>query len=105
TLPGVGAFAQAMENLERLGLVGVLREQVFERRTPFLGICLGMQLLAESSTEMGLHRGLGWLRARTEELRPSGRLPVPHVGWNDVRALGPSTLFANLPAETHFYFD
>jgi glutamine amidotransferase len=104
-LPGVGAFALAMENLERLGLPGVLREQVLERRKPFLGICLGMQLLAESSTEMGLHRGLGFLRGRVEELRPAGRLPVPHVGWNDVRPVAPSALLDNLPQPTNFYFD
>jgi len=104
-LPGVGAFAQAMENLERRGLVPALSEQVRERGRPFLGICLGMQLLAESSTEMGPHRGLGWIRAHAVELQRDERLPVPHVGWNDVRAVASTPLFTHLPAATNFYFD
>jgi glutamine amidotransferase len=54
---------------------------------------------------MGPHRGLGWIRGRAVELRRDQRLPVPHVGWNDVRAVGPTPLFSNLPTATNFYFD
>lgn len=104
-LPGVGAFAPAMENLERLGLISVLSEQVLEKGIPFLGICLGMQLIAASSTEMGVHKGLGWIKARVEELRPANKLAVPHVGWNNIRVISSAPLFTNLPPETHYYFD
>lgn len=104
-LPGVGAFAPAMDNLDRLGLTSVLTEQVLQKSMPFLGICLGMQLIAESSTEMGLHKGLGWIRARVEEISPAGNLTVPHVGWNNIRVVSSTPLFCNLPPETHYYFD
>lgn len=104
-LPGVGAFAQAMENLNRLKLIPILNKLVKEQETPFLGICLGMQLIAESSTEMGFHEGLGWIRARVEEISTMENLPVPHVGWNNVHVSNYSPLFDNLPTESHYYFD
>lgn len=106
-LPGVGAFAVAMENLKKLGLVDVLNEQVMKRKKPMLGICLGMQLLADSSTEGGEHRGLGWVPGRVEEL--DGKrisLPVPHVGWNNCVGLAATPeLFQRIPEGSHFYFD
>ncbi len=104
-LPGVGAFAQAMENLNRLNLIPILNKRVKEQGVPFLGICLGMQLIAESSTEMGLHEGLGWIRARVEEISTMENLPVPHVGWNNVHVSNSSPLFVNIPNESHYYFD
>lgn len=104
-LPGVGAFAQAMENLSRLNLIPILNKRVKEQGVPFLGICLGMQLIAESSTEMGLHEGLGWIRARVEEIPTMENLPVPHVGWNNVHITNSSPLFVNLPTASHYYFD
>ena len=104
-LPGVGAFAQAMENLDHLGLISVLNKQVMERKIPFLGICLGMQLIAENSTEMGFHPGLGWIRGRVTEIPPMKNLPVPHVGWNNIHVNEAYPLFLNLPPEAHYYFD
>lgn len=86
-LPGVGAFGACMDNLRSYGLVDVVR-RVVERGTPFLGICLGLQLLFEESEEFGPVRGLGLLRGRVVRFRerddPDFR--IPHMGWNQIRA-------------------
>lgn len=87
-LPGVGAFGVAMDNLDQLGLVGVLKEAVAEGK-PLLGICLGMQLLMTESQEFGRHQGLGIIQGDVVKL-PEGtsggcRLKVPQVGWNSIR--------------------
>lgn len=109
-LPGVGAFGQAMANLRERSLLPVLHEQVRERQTPILGICLGMQLFADSSEELGHHDGLGWIPGRVLPIdtRASG-LSTPHVGWNEVRPASggraKAALFDRVPAGTHFYFD
>src|SRR5262245_58550160 len=84
-IPGVGACGDAMANLEARGLVDVLRCEVLEKGKPCLGICLGMQLMAQSSTEHGLHAGLGWFDAEVIRFHlPGLALKVPHMGWNDV---------------------
>lgn len=103
-LPGVGAFGRAMQNLHQRGLVEPLNEKVLHQKTPILAICLGMQLIAESSTEHGQHAGLGWIRGTVNHFAPMG-LPVPHVGWNEITLYGERPLFnglANTPSE--FYF-
>lgn len=102
-LPGVGAFAQCVANLRATQLVDVLDEEVRHRQKPFLGICLGMQLLARESDEGGLHKGLGWFPASVRRLRSDTGLKVPHVGWNDVRAQPGSLLFAGV-RDPVFYF-
>jgi glutamine amidotransferase len=104
-LPGVGAFAIAMKNLEERGLIDALQEGVIARGKPILGICLGMQLIAESSSEMGLHAGLGWMKAKVVQIDGGAKLKVPHVGWNDIQILKHDLLFKNLPGHAHFYFD
>lgn len=83
-LPGVGAFGACMENLQRRGLVGIVRE-VVQRGTPFFGICLGMQLLFEESEEFGPVPGLGILPGRVVRFPQRRDLPVPHMGWNRIR--------------------
>jgi imidazole glycerol-phosphate synthase subunit HisH len=105
-LPGVGSFAAAMANIRNLGLVEPLDEMVLERGVPVLGICLGMQLLAEESEEDGPSRGFGWIRGRVERFNLSdATLKVPHIGFNTAR-FGPrvSSLFAGLGEEADFYF-
>ncbi len=93
-LPGVGAFAACMEALEqRPGLVEALTETVHDRGRPFLGVCVGMQLLATRGLEFGDRAGLGWIGGEVRRLDPGeAGLKVPHVGWNDVSAL-PHPLF------------
>ena len=103
-LPGVGAFAVAMSNLRQLGLDSALKEEVVEKRKPLLGICLGMQLLARDSLEMGLHEGLSWIDAHVVPLREAPGTRVPHVGWSELHQPR-DTLFEGLEAGASFYFD
>lgn len=103
-LPGVGAFGAAMENLRRLDLVDTLAEQVLARKKPYLGICLGMQILAKDSVEQGFFAGLGWVDGHVV-LLPADDLSVPHVGWNDIAVREKNPLFARIDDEAHFYFD
>jgi len=84
-LPGVGAFGQAMDNLRAIGWDVALREAV-QRGVPFIGICLGMQLLFESSEEMGQHEGLGILPGEVKRFR--GVLKIPQMGWNQIHIQG-----------------
>jgi glutamine amidotransferase len=100
-LPGVGAFPKAMEEVRRLGYDGLLRELV-DAGKPMLGICLGMQLLFESTTELGGAEGIGLLRGPVEQLDADG-LKVPHIGWNPVAWRAESELSAGLGKETAFY--
>ena len=85
-LPGVGAFGACAANLRKVdGLEAALREAALARARPFLGICVGMQLMAEVGEEMGLHEGLGWMDGHVRLLDPADpAAKVPHMGWNDV---------------------
>jgi len=100
-LPGVGAFGDAMDNLEKRGLAGVIREEV-DAGKPFLGICLGLDLLFEESDEHGLHRGLGLLPGRVE-LLPT-ELKIPQIGWNQISTRKESRLLEGIPDGSSFYF-
>jgi glutamine amidotransferase len=101
-LPGVGAFPQAMRNLEALGLPDLIRGLVADG-VPLLGICLGMQLLFDDSDELGRGDGLGLIPGTVTRLQTGG-LRVPHIGWNEVRFERPSPLTADLPgAGAPFY--
>ena len=104
-LPGVGAFGQAMENLRHLDLVGPLTDEVMNKKIPFLGICLGMQMLANSSTELGNHPGLGWINGEVEHIKIAPGVRVPHVSWNFLAVQQKSKLLNNSQAQDHFYFD
>lgn len=102
-LPGVGAFGDGMKNLRAQGLIPILRKKVYEDKTPFLGICLGMQLLAQTGTEFGRHEGLGWVKGEVVKLRGDGDLRLPHIGWNNVVVRNQDALFQNIP-DDNFYF-
>jgi len=102
-LPGVGAFGQAMENLQALGLIEVIKEKAQEK-TPMLGICLGMQLLTDSSEEEGVHKGLGLIRGKIERLRKGINNRIPHIGWNNLEAVKSSSLYRDMSEELSFYF-
>ena len=103
-LPGVGAFDNGMKNLEERGLVKALTASV-KTGTPFLGVCLGMQLLTKSSEE-GKLPGLGWIDARTLRFKfPAGtKLKIPNMGWNEVNVKKDAPLFRGLGADAAFYF-
>lgn len=100
-LPGVGAFGDAMERLRALHLVGPIHK-IASAGTPLIGICLGLQLLFESSEELGNHRGLGLLRGRVTRF-PEG-LPVPHMGWNQIHQARPIPLWQGVPDHAYAYF-
>jgi glutamine amidotransferase len=100
-VPGVGAFPRAMENLERLGLAELIRSRV-AAGTPTLGICLGMQLAFESSTELGGAAGLGLLPGTVERL-DAETLKLPQIGWNQVDWQAESPLLEGVPSGTAFY--
>jgi glutamine amidotransferase len=101
-LPGVGAFPKAMARVRELHLDALLAEQL-EAGTPILGICLGLQLLFERSSELGGAQGLGLIPGEVTELAAPG-LKVPHIGWEPVRWEGTSELIEGLETETPFYF-
>lgn len=104
-LPGVGAFGACMEALAREGFDEALAEQVLRQGKPFLGVCLGMQVLAKCSEEGGEHRGLGWIDAEVRRLVPADPgLRVPQIGWNDVDFPASSPLFRRIPRQADFYF-
>lgn len=104
-LPGVGAFGIAMENLRERGLDKALTEQVINQGAPFLGICLGMQLMATSSTEHGDQTGLGWVPGHVVRLEATEADPrIPHVGWNEVHPDVDHPLFAGVETDRDFYF-
>jgi len=100
-LPGDGAFGATMAEIERRGLVPILREAV-EDGTPLLGICIGMQVLFEESEEHGVFQGLGLLPGRVR--RFGGALPVPHMGWNELHPRHPHPLLDGIPDGAHVYF-
>jgi glutamine amidotransferase len=104
-LPGQGAFRDCITNLRATGLIDALTEQVQQKGKPFLGICLGLQLLADVSHENGTYEGLGWLPGKVEQLTVSDpRLKLPHIGWNDV-TFGETALATGLRKNPIFYFD
>lgn len=106
-LPGVGAFADGMKNLEKLGLIKILNSLVLEKKKPILGICLGFQLMAKESYEFGHHQGLGWLNASVIKLEPSKsteNFRIPHVGWNELNQIQKNILFENIPQQALFYY-
>ncbi|WP_316977590.1 imidazole glycerol phosphate synthase subunit HisH [Shumkonia mesophila] len=106
-LPGVGAFGDAMENLWTKGLVDALDHEVRGKGKPFLGLCLGLQLLAERGTEQGDHRGLGWIPGVCRRLERRSNDPdihIPHIGWNDVSIRKAEGLYRDLGDVQAFYF-
>lgn len=102
-LPGVGAFPECMKNLTKFGLIESLLEFIRSGR-PFLGICLGLQLLFDESEEFGVHEGLKVIPGRVKEFDRTMGLKVPHMGWNQVHVAGASPLFKGIPQNTFFYF-
>lgn len=104
-LPGVGAFKNGMDNLHKLNLVKTLNQEILKNKKPFLGICLGMQLLANKSYEFETTKGLEWIDADILPLPKKNNIKIPHVGWNDIKTKKNPTFFNRLNAhDKSFYF-
>jgi len=106
-LPGVGAFRDGMKHLKELGLIDILNQEVIENKKPFLGICLGMQLIAKKSYEHGETDGLGWIDAEVIKFdfsSQSKKLKIPHVGWNNICYKNENRLFRDIANSSDFYF-
>lgn len=104
-LPGVGSFDRAMQNLEEMNLIPVLEESVLDKKIPFLGICVGMQVLAQKSEE-GSCNGLGWIDASIQkfEISKIGERKIPHIGWNNLFLKKNDPLTTGLNGTERFYF-
>jgi glutamine amidotransferase len=102
-LPGVGAFGDCMANLEQYGLVEPIRATI-QSGKPFLGICLGLQLLFTESEEFGVHKGLGVIPGRVRRFAVDPDLKVPHMGWNQVNMQRACPLFEGIADGSHWYF-
>lgn len=104
-LPGVGSFKDGMNSLESLGLVDVLNSEVIEKKKPFLGICLGMQLVSTKSYENGETNGLNWIDSEVVKFEfEEKKLKVPHVGWNNVLYKNKNELYNGISDNSDFYF-
>lgn len=105
-LPGVGAFGDCMKNLSAIpGMVPALRERVLKDGAPFLGICVGMQLLATLGREFGEHRGLGWIAGEVVKIAPSDPArKIPHMGWNELTIVQHHKLLDGIATGDHAYF-
>jgi glutamine amidotransferase len=105
-LPGVGAFADCMKGLSSVpGMVEALREKVLKDGAPFLGICVGMQLMATVGVEFGRHAGLGWVAGEVVKIAPSdSNLKIPHMGWNELKILSKHPVLKGIEDGAHAYF-
>ena len=102
-LPGVGAFGDCMENLEKYGLIEPLLRSI-EKGKPYLGICLGLQILFSESEEFGHRKGLDLIKGKVVRFRPDPEHKVPHMGWNTIEKKGESPLLQGLKSGDFFYF-
>ena len=102
-LPGVGSFGAAMQKINEKIPREVVETEVFKKGKPFLGICVGLQVLAERGMEFGDHQGLGWLKGVSDKLDSHGS-PLPHIGWNNIQTVGQSPLLVGLNVNHDFYF-
>jgi len=105
-LPGVGAFADCRAGLYAVpGMVDTLQREVIERGKPFLGICVGMQLMATRGVEYGIHAGLDWIAGDVVRIEPGkDHLKIPHMGWNELTDLKPHALLEGIAPRAHAYF-
>jgi len=104
-LPGVGSFGSAIAKLQNMQIIEALHECVMVDKIPFLGICVGMQLLAEKGYEFGEHAGLGYVKGCVKKLEiDTEEYPLPHMGWNDLKSMQNSPLFKGIDNDANFYF-
>lgn len=103
-LPGVGSFNDGMTNLNKLGITQTLKEEVTQNKIPFLGICLGMQLLATTGHEGGEKEGLNLIPGQVKKMIPTASEPIPHVGWNEIHKKSDHPILKEINDGTDFYF-
>ena len=102
-LPGVGAFADCIKGLKSIsGMIDVLNEVVLEKKKPFLGICIGMQLLATKGKEKGDHDGLGWIKGKVIKIKKIKKIKIPHMGWNTVKVISRHPILKRKKFESYF---
>ena len=102
-LPGVGAFADCIKGLKSIsGMIDILNEVVLEKKKPFLGICIGMQLLATKGKEKGDHDGLGWIKGKVIKIKKSKKIKIPHMGWNTVKVISKHPILKRKKFESYF---
>ena len=102
-LPGVGAFADCIKGLKSIsGMTDVLNEVVLEKKKPFLGICIGMQLLATKGKEKGDHDGLGWIKGKVIKIKKNKQIKIPHMGWNTVKIISKHPILKRKKFESYF---
>ncbi len=102
-LPGVGAFGAAMKKIHQNLPIKILEAEIFKKGKPFLGICVGMQVLADKGYEFGEHAGLGWIKGSVRQL-PTNGLVLPHIGWNSVSPHSETPLLRGLEGDPDCYF-
>lgn len=111
-LPGVGAFYHGMKNLKDLNLIPTIKDTINQGK-PFLGICLGLQLLFSETEEHGIHKGLDIIKGKVKKFTPTpkslvkghaGKIKIPHMGWNQIELRSKSKLFNHIPDNSYFYF-
>ena len=105
-LPGVGAFGDCMHRIKNIeGMLESLIYNVIKNAQPFLGICVGMQLMASEGNEYGIHKGLGWIKGKVVPIdKVDNTLKIPHMGWNEIVKIKKHKLLSNLTLGTNFYF-
>ena len=102
-LPGVGAFADCMKGLESVpGMIDTLNDVVLNKKKPFLGICVGMQLLATEGKEKGNHKGLGWIKGKVIKIKKNKKIKIPHMGWNTVKVISKHPILKRKEFESYF---
>jgi glutamine amidotransferase len=102
-LPGVGSFGSSMSKINEKIPINILKHEIVQKGKPFLGICVGMQVLTESGFENGNYKGLGWIKGTVRKLEAKN-LPLPHIGWNSIRVSVNNLLTKNLEDIDDFYF-
>ncbi|MEQ8191694.1 MAG: imidazole glycerol phosphate synthase subunit HisH [Candidatus Eremiobacterota bacterium] len=102
-LPGVGSFGSSMEKIKNNIPLEVLSNEVLEKKKPFLGICVGMQVLADIGFEFGNFQGLGWISGEVHKLN-SLELPLPHIGWNNIEIIKDNPILSHFTSSQDFYF-
>ena len=102
-LPGVGSFNDCMNGLQNIsGMIDILNEVVINKKKPFLGICVGMQLLATEGKEKGNYKGLGWIKGKVVKIKKIKKIKIPHMGWNTVNVISKHPIINKKKFESYF---